>query len=100
MSSVITVPSNVPAQIVVSAADWQAFNAAKCRAAAMAKEVEALRAVMGLPETAALVKALGATAETAAAAVIVDGNGLPLGKVSVFWRDAYEVKAGFASRVS
>ena len=96
----MSIQTNVPAQIVVSAEQWHAFNAAKARAAAMAKEVDALRAVMGLPDTAALVKALGATAEAPAAAVIVDGNGAPLGKVSVYWRDAYEVRAAFASRVS
>lgn len=90
----------IPAVIQVSADNWHAWRAMHAKAQAMAKESDALRAQCGIPESAALAAMLGATADTKAAAVIVDGNGSPLGKVSVYWRDAYTVSASFVSRVS
>jgi hypothetical protein len=91
---------NLPGQIQVSAENWHNWRAIHAKAQAMAKEADALRKVCGIPETADLVATLGATAELGASAVIIDGNGSPLGKVSVYWRDAYAVKATFVSRVS
>jgi len=90
----------LPAQIQVSAESWHAWRAMHARAAAMTKESEALRALCGIPDTKDLAKLIGATAEAKADAVIIDGNGSPLGKVSVYWRDTYTVSASFVSRVS
>lgn len=90
----------IPAQIQVSAQDWHAWRAMYARAQAMAKEADALRKVLGLPETSALVALLGASQETPVSAVIVDGNGAPLGKVAVSYRPPYSVAGTFVSRVS
>jgi hypothetical protein len=71
-----------------------AANAAK-------KEAETLKEVCGFPDTESLRRLLGVTEwQTKGAAVIVDGNGKPVGKVSVFFKDAFVMPAGFSSRVS
>jgi hypothetical protein len=95
-----TETKTVPALITVPADAWRAFIAAKARAAAAEKEAAAARMLLGIPGTAELVALLGATEETSAAAVIVDGNGTPIGKVSVYRRDGYVVEPGFVSKIT
>ena len=95
-----TETKTVPALISVPADAWRAYLAAKARAAAAEKEAAAARMLLGIPETAELVALLGATEETSAAAVIVDGNGTPIGKASVYFRAGYAVKAGFVSKLT
>ena len=90
----------LPAQIEVSAQAWRAYALAKAKATAAAKEAETLKAALGLPETEALVAMLGANEENGASAVLVDGNGTPVGKLSLAYRAAYAVKAGWVSRLT
>ena len=90
----------VPAQIEVSAQAWRAYVLAKGRATAAAKEAEVARLVLGLPETETLVSLLGATEKDGGSAVLIDGNGTPCGKLSVSFRTAYAVKAGWVARLT
>jgi hypothetical protein len=88
------------AQIQVSAEGWHKWRTMKARASAMEKEEKALRAELGFPDTASLVALLGVSEFVKGSAVIIDGNGTPLGKVSVFYVSAKEIPAGFQSRIS
>jgi hypothetical protein len=90
----------LPAQIEVSAQAWRAYALAKAKATAATKEAETLRAALGLPETETLVALLGATEAEGASAVLVDGNGTPVGKLSVSFRAPYSVKGGWSARLS
>lgn len=92
--------SEVIHQIQVSADGWRAFVMADAKAKAAEKEAKALRAELGLPETAELVSLLGATAELGAKAVIVDGNGTPVGSITVYWRPPVEMKGYWVGRVN
>jgi hypothetical protein len=99
---VYPVPSviNPPAQIQVSAEKWRKWREMHAKASAMEKEAKALRAEMGFPETAQLVQMLGVTETEKNSAVIIDGNGTPLGKVSVFYVSEKIIPAQFQSRIS
>ena len=90
----------LPAQIEVSAQAWRAYVIAKAKATSAAKEAETLRAALGLPETETLVALLGATEKDGGSAVLIDGNGTPVAKLSLSYRAAYAVKAGWVSRLS
>lgn len=92
--------SEVIHQIQVSADGWRAFVMADAKAKAAEKEAKALRAELGLPETAELVALLGATAESGAKAVIIDGNGTPVGSITVYWRPPVQMKGCFVGRVN
>jgi hypothetical protein len=98
----VPVPSVISpaAQIQVSAAAWHAWRAMHQKASAAEKEAKALREAMGFPSTAALVELFGVNEVTKASAVIIDGNGQPLGKVSVFHCGEKIIPAGFQSRIS
>ena len=98
----VPVPSVIqpPAQIQVSAEKWRKWREMHAKASAMEKEAKALRAEMGFPDTAQLVELFGVTETEKKSAVIIDGNGSPLGKVSVFHVSAKEIPAGFQSRIS
>ena len=111
MSNVITqspslasapIPSVIapPAQIQVSAEGWHKWRAMKARASAMEKEEKSLRTELGFPDTAQLVSLLGVTETEKKSAVIIDGNGAPLGKVSVYHCAEKIISAGFQSRIS
>ena len=88
------------AVIVVSAESFAKWQRVKQAASALAKEAEVLKAECGFPDTEKLVALLEIPEGGKGAAVIVNGNGAPIGKLSVFWKDAYIVQAGFSSRVS
>lgn len=92
--------SEVIHQIQVSADGWRAFVMADAKAKAAEKEAKALRAELGLPETAELVSLLGATVELGAKAVIVDGNGTPVGSLSLYWRLPVQVKGCWVGRLN
>lgn len=98
MSSKSVSSQIVPAQITVCAEVWGRFIRAKSAAAAAEKEVKAVRAELGLPADAAAACALFGDAFPEA--VICDGNGRPVGKLTVFMRDAYTVPAGKSLRIS
>ncbi len=87
-------------QIEVSGPAWDAFLEAKAKATAAAREAEACKLALGLPETAELVALLGASEENGAQAVIVNGNSAPVGKLTVSFRSAYAVKAGWVARLT
>ena len=90
------------AVITVTAADWHAYVTAAAAARAAEKEAAARKAVMlgQLADKETAVQELSATAESGATAVLQDGNGNPLGKLSLYWRDQYTVGAGFVMRIS
>lgn len=89
------------AEIQVPAEAFKRFKEAKAKASALTKEAEAIRLECGLPDTENLVKQLGLTkANPKGEVVIKDGNMSVIGKIAVYWQDAYEVGAGFKSRVS
>lgn len=96
----MNVETIIPASITVNAEAFAKWQKAKQAAQALAKEADALRMECGFPETETLVSLLGVAECGKGSAVIVNGNGVPIGKVSVFWKDAYVVKAGFSSRIS
>jgi hypothetical protein len=87
-------------QIQVSAEAWRAFVLAKDAASAAAREAEACKLALGLPSTEELVALLGASESTAAAAVVTNGNGTPIGKLTVSFRSPYSVKGGFVARLT
>jgi hypothetical protein len=98
-----TTTTAVPAAaITVAAADWHAYLNAATAARAAEKEAAARKAVLlgHLADKEVAVRELMATAETGATAVFLDGNGNPLGKLSLYWRDQYTVGAGFVMRIS
>lgn len=96
MSNLIT----SPATIIVSAEKFARWQKAKQAATAAAKEADALKAECGFPETLALAELLEVPVGGKGEAVIVDGNSRPVGKLSLFWKDEYVVKAGFTCRIS
>lgn len=90
-----------PPVLKASAEKFRLFQEAKERSAAAALLAEKARADAGIPGTVQLVSNLKLKRRNQKSEiVIIDENGAPLGKISVFWQDAYEVKAGFRSRIS
>ena len=91
----------VSALLTVDGPAFARWRKADAKAKAAKKEADTLRMVCGFPSTEELVALLGAQPEgEARSGVIVDGNSVPVGKLSVFWRAAFETKAGFQSRIS
>lgn len=92
---------NIPAEITVRADAFRAYREAKQREAAAKKEAEAARAEAGIPSTDDLVKQLKLSKTNDKGEVVIkDGNGVPIGKISVFWKNSFEMPAGYQSRVS
>ena len=82
-------------QIQATAADWQTLRNAKARATAADKEVKAITKALGLPDAKELARMVGFTAEGEAQSVlVVDGNGAPLGTLTVYWFSGSETPAG------
>lgn len=93
--------STIFKKISVDARAYAAFQEARERAAAANLIAEKLKADAGIPSTAQLVDKLGLRKPTDDGEVaILDTKGQPLGKISVYWTDPYEVKGGFRSRLS
>lgn len=87
--------------IQATAADWQTYRNAKARANAAAKEVSAIESALGLPDAKSLARLVGFTAEGEAQTVLVtDGNGSPLGSLTVYWFSGSETPAGIRRRVN
>lgn len=97
-----TVQTNaaVAALITVNGPAFAKWRKAVDAANAAKKEVDALKEVCGFPDTENLVSMLGLAQGGKASATVADGNGKPIGKVSVYWKGAFEIPAGFSSRVS
>lgn len=95
-----SIPSNVQAFVTVAADSWHRFRTAQAEANAAKRKADLLRKETGLPETADLVSLLSLAPSDSGQITVLDGNGKAVGKVAVFWRDAYTVEAGFVSRVS
>lgn len=102
MSNQIETPTVHQVRISATAADWQRYMQAKARASAMEKEVKQIESALGIPEAKDIAKLCGLSADSDAkvSALIVDGNGAPLGKLSVFWFNGAVMPAGFRRRVS
>lgn len=97
----MTTTTTIPALITVNGPAFAKWRKAVDAASAAKKEADALRQECGFPDTDALRRMLGLTEFGGkASAIVQDGNGKPIGKVSVFWKDAFEMPAGFSSRVS
>lgn len=90
----------VPADIIVKADAFRAYREAKARAAAAQKEADAARKLAGIPSTEDLVNQLDLSKGEKGEVVIKDGNGVPMGKIAVFWKDGFEMPAGFQARIS
>lgn len=94
-------PSQIAALITVDGPAFARWRKAAAKATAAKKEADTLRLVCGFPETMALVDLLGVRPEgESKTGVVVDGNGIAIGKLSVWWRDEFTTPAGFVSRVS
>lgn len=92
---------SIPAEIKVSADLFAKYKDAKGRESAAKWEADAVKKLMGLPDTASLVAQLGLTKKNPRGEVVIkDGNSVPIGKISVFWKDPYEVDGNFCSRVT
>lgn len=88
-------------QIQATAADWAQLRDARARAAAASNYVDSLQSALGLPDAKALAQLVGASAESDAQTVlVVDGNGSPLGTLTVFWHPGGMRKAGFQRRIN
>jgi len=90
----------VAALITVNGPAFAVWRKAHAAATAARKEADTLREACGFPSTESLVVMLGIAQGGKASATVADGNGKPVGKVSVYWKDAFEMPAGFSSRVS
>jgi len=87
--------------IQATAADWATYRNAKARANAAEKEVKAIEGKLGLPDAKSLARLVGFTAEGEARTVLVtDGNGTPLGTLTVYWFSGSETPAGIRRRVN
>lgn len=96
----VVLTQEVAAELTVNADAFRAYNEAKQRENAAKKEAEAARVLAGIPPTEDLVRLLGISEGGKGSVVVKNGNNVPVGKISVFWKDEYSVKAGFSSRVS
>ncbi len=89
--------AQIPAAVIqVQAEPFHAWRKAVAMANAMTKEADALKMAAGLPNTEELVKALNGSTQ----AVVVDGNGKPIGKVSIAQHPEKIVRAFVAARWS
>lgn len=89
-------------QIKVQAQAWADLLSAKAKEAAFKREVESLEKQLGIASGSALAEAFGLKDGERAEAVVVDGNGSPIGKLTVSYRPGYvaEVKPTWIKRPS
>ena len=91
----------VQIQITATAEDWRKFQAAKAAASAAAKAAEQLGQAMGIPNAAQMAATLGLPAsEGKAEAVIISGNGAPIGKLTCFWFGGSVIPPAYRNRIS
>ncbi len=83
----------------VNSKKFRAYQEAKERSAAAAALAEKARADAGIPGTNQLVSELGRSKKKREI-VIVDENGAPMGKISLYWQKQAVIAAGFRSRIS
>ena len=102
MSSTLVESAIIQVRINATAADWHALTEAKARASAAARHVEQLEKAMNIPDAKEIARLCGVSAEADAkvSALIVDGNGAPLGKLTVFWFPGCAMPAGFRRRIT
>ena len=96
MAKSILTAQQPAAVIQVEAASFQSWRKAVATANAMAKEADALKVAAGLPSTEQLVTMLNGNTQ----AVVIDGNGKPIGKVSLASHPQKTVSAFIAARWS
>lgn len=77
--------------IVVKAEEFARFLRIRAASAALDRRAKALRESFGLPE---------ADASSVGGHIIVDGNGVAVGKFTVAPRAGYEVKASYIGKLS
>lgn len=87
-------------KITVNAEDWSRYLKLKSQASAIKREVEALETSFNLPEPAELAKEYKAQSGDKLCVEIVNGNGLTVGKLSIFWFPGSEVPAAWRKRIS
>jgi hypothetical protein len=90
----------IPARLQVDGPAFAKWRKIYAKAKAMEKEEKSLRAEVGLPDSETIAKMLGVKPDAAQSAVIVDGNGSPIGKLSAWWSPAFEMPASYKTRVS
>lgn len=83
--------ANKTKQIAVNPDTFKRFLFARARANAATKRANQLRDLLNLPE---------ADKKTAGEYILIDGNAVPVGKLTITARDGYEVKAGWTARLS
>lgn len=77
-------------QVQVEGKAYRAFLRAKAATAAAEREEKAAKQACGLPEREELLASLGVpTEEQKVVAVVTDGNGKPIGKLTLSHRKAY-----------
>ena len=92
---------STPFIIQVPAVKWDAYQKAKARASAAKREAEQLGEQCGIPDADALAKLMRLRyGIEKGEAVIQDGNGSPIGKVSVFYHPGATIPAGWRKRES
>ncbi len=94
--------TDIPAQLTVDAVAFKKWRLAEAKASAAKHEAEALRQMCGFPDTKGLALLLGVppAVDSTKAAIIIDASGVPLGKVSVWWKAGFEMPASYSARVS
>ncbi len=88
------------AVLVIPAADWQRWQAAKAKATAAEKEAKAIAEEIGIPTAEQIASRLGLKEGEKGEIVVHDGNSQPQGKVSVFRHPGATIPAGWRARFS
>lgn len=99
--STATAFDSLHVRIKATAQDWQRLMSAKQRANAAQAEAKALEEAMGIPSAETLAKDFSLPNSDGKASIhIVDGNGFPLGKMSVYWWPGSVTSPGYRKRIS
>lgn len=97
----ITAAAPVAVRITATAADWRNLSTLRANAAAAKKLADAAEAAMGIPTAEEIAAQAGLPeAHGSLRAVIVDGNGQPIGQLSVYYFPGAEMPAGYRRRLS
>lgn len=93
-----------PAFITVPADKWKAYRDAKAKASAMEREAKQLGEQCGIPDADTLARTLAGRVnpshELKGEIVVQDGNGAPIGKISVFYHPGAVIPSGWRKRES
>ena len=86
--------------IVVPADQWAKYQKTKAQASALKRQAEAFESAWGVKSGKEYAENFALADGGKLEIPIHDGNGIPLGKLSVSWRDGYEVSPTWAKRIS